>query len=175
LKPTVAIGVQAFSVLPGHGSGGGTVSFPGLMGRLENENYFYSMGAARGPKRWGHLQSRDISFLTWSFDMRYLVWALRLVVFVVVLLFALKNTDRVNVYFFADHLISEVPLIVVMLASFVVGAIFGLLLTVPGVMRRRREMAALRRELEQVKAAGQGPAAADAPPSPDVVLPVTPL
>ncbi|MDX3907544.1 MAG: LapA family protein [Pigmentiphaga sp.] len=105
--------------------------------------------------------------------MRYLVWALRLVVFVVVLLFALKNTDRVNVYFFADHLISEVPLIVVMLASFVLGAIFGLLLTVPGVMRRRREIAALRRELELVKA-GQATTSTDAPPPPDV-LPMTPL
>lgn len=107
--------------------------------------------------------------------MRYLVWALRLVVFVVVLLFALKNTDRVNVYFFANHLISEVPLIVVMLASFVVGAIFGLLLTVPGVLRRRREMAALKREVEQLRAAGLGAASADAPPSPDAVLPSTPL
>lgn len=107
--------------------------------------------------------------------MRYLVWALRLVIFVVVLLFALKNTDRVNVYFFADHLISEVPLIVVMLASFVVGAVFGLLLTVPGVMRRRREIASLRRELDQARAAAKGGSAADAPPLPDVILPVTPL
>lgn len=107
--------------------------------------------------------------------MRYLVWALRLLIFVVVLLFALKNTDRVNVYFFADHLISEVPLIVVMLASFVVGAVFGLLLTVPGVMRRRREISSLRRELEQTRTAGSSPSVADAPPSPDAVLPLTPL
>ncbi|VCU69006.1 hypothetical protein PIGHUM_01065 [Pigmentiphaga humi] len=105
--------------------------------------------------------------------MRYLVWALRLVVFVVVLLFALKNTDRVTVYFFADHLISEVPLIVVMLASFVVGTVFGLLLTVPSVMRRRREIAALRREVEQARAGSAS--AADAPPSPDVVLPMAPM
>ncbi len=108
--------------------------------------------------------------------MRYLVWALRLLVFVVVLLFALKNTDRVNVYFFANHLISEVPLIVVMLGSFVVGAIFGLLLTVPGVFRRRREAAALRRELDEVKASTTGDRSVHSvPPSPDVMIPLSPL
>ena len=33
--------------------------------------------------------------------MRYLVWALRLLVFVAVLMFALKNTDPVAVKFYA--------------------------------------------------------------------------
>lgn len=108
--------------------------------------------------------------------MRYFVWALRLLVFVVVLLFALKNTDKVNVYFFADHLISEVPLIVVMLGSFVVGTVFGLLLTVPGVLRRRREAAALRRELAAAQAAASGQAPpVETAPSPDVMLPLSPL
>lgn len=108
--------------------------------------------------------------------MRYLVWALRLLVFVVVLLFALKNTDRVTVYLFADRLISEVPLIVVMLGCFVAGTVFGLLLTVPAVFRRRREMAALRRELDRVKAAAVVPGEErDLPPSPDVVFPMSPL
>lgn len=108
--------------------------------------------------------------------MRYLVWALRLLVFVVVLLFALKNTDRVTVYLFADRLISEVPLIVVMLGCFVAGTVFGLLLTVPAVFRRRREMAALRRELDRVKAAAAAPPEGrDLPPSPDVVFPLSPL
>ena len=47
--------------------------------------------------------------------MRYLIWILRLAVFIVILLFALKNTDPVNVRFFADNVITGVPLIVVML------------------------------------------------------------
>jgi uncharacterized integral membrane protein len=38
-------------------------------------------------------------------DMRYLVWLLRLAVFIVVLVFALKNTGPVNVNFFADHVV----------------------------------------------------------------------
>jgi len=104
--------------------------------------------------------------------MRYLVWVLRLLIFVVVLLFALKNTDRVNVYFFADQLIREVPLIVVMLACFVAGAVLGLLLTLPAGMRRRREMAALRRELAQAKAAAERVPGETAPAEPEIVFPI---
>ena len=51
--------------------------------------------------------------------MRYLVWVLRLLVFVIVLLFALKNTEPVQVNFFAEHIIQDVPLIVVMLGAFI--------------------------------------------------------
>lgn len=43
--------------------------------------------------------------------MRYLVWALRLLVFVAVLMFALKNTDPVAVKFYADYVVQDVPLI----------------------------------------------------------------
>jgi uncharacterized integral membrane protein len=111
--------------------------------------------------------------------MRYFIWILRLAVFVVVLLFALKNTDRVTVRFFVDTITTDIPLIVVMLASFVAGTLFGLLLTVPASLRRRREAAALRRDLERAKAeaAAAAPVAAPVttPPSPDVVLPMHPL
>ena len=88
--------------------------------------------------------------------MRYLVWALRLLVFVAVLMFALKNTDPVAVKFYADYVIQDVPLIVVMLVVFVLGAVFGLLLTVPAALRRRREAIRLRRELDRIQAAASG-------------------
>ncbi|MCK9509151.1 MAG: LapA family protein [Pigmentiphaga sp.] len=108
--------------------------------------------------------------------MRYLVWAVRLLVFVVVLLFALKNTDRVTVSFFADSFVSEVPLIVVMLATFVIGAVFGLLLTIPGVMRRRKELAHARREIAQLKAERQANANHQDTVDPaDLMLPISPL
>lgn len=84
--------------------------------------------------------------------MRYFIWALRLLVFVAVLMFALKNTDPVTVRFYAEHLVTEVPLIVVMLASFLIGTTFGLLLTVPAGLRKRRELARLRREMERLRA-----------------------
>lgn len=84
--------------------------------------------------------------------MRYLVWALRLLVFLAVLMFALKNTDPVTVRFYAEHFVAQVPLIVVMLACFVLGAVLGLLLTIPSGIRRRREIARLKREVERVRA-----------------------
>ncbi|WP_144639006.1 lipopolysaccharide assembly LapA domain-containing protein [Bordetella genomosp. 13] len=108
--------------------------------------------------------------------MRYLVWALRLLVFVAVLMFALKNTEPVAVKFYADYVVQNVPLIVVMLATFVVGALFGLLLAVPAVMRRRREATRLRREVERLQAqVNGGPAPAPAAVAPESVAPMSPL
>lgn len=105
--------------------------------------------------------------------MRYLVWALRLIVFVVVLMFALKNTAPVAVEFFGDFAISSVPLIVVMLTTFVLGALFGLLLTVPASIRRRREATRLRKELDRIQAANQPEQSGQL--SPDVIVPLSPL
>lgn len=108
--------------------------------------------------------------------MRYLVWVLRLVVFVVVLLFALKNTAPVDVNFFADHVISGVPLIVVMLVVFVLGAVFGLLITAPSMLRRRREAIRLRRELSRLEEKQKQPVAAqEAAVAPETVAPLAPL
>lgn len=111
--------------------------------------------------------------------MRYLVWALRLLVFLAVLMFALKNTEPVTVRFYAEHLVTQVPLIVVMLACFVLGAVLGLLLTVPAGLRRRREIARLRREIEKVRTesdSAQSKTAGQAHnPNPDDVAPLAPL
>ncbi|MVW72343.1 MULTISPECIES: lipopolysaccharide assembly protein LapA domain-containing protein [unclassified Bordetella] len=104
--------------------------------------------------------------------MRYLIWALRLLVFVVVLMFALKNTGPVEVNFYGDHVLQDVPLIVVMLVTFVVGTIFGLLLTVPAALRRRREAMRLRREVERLQAAAAGTTPEIAP---EAIAPMSPL
>jgi lipopolysaccharide assembly protein A len=106
--------------------------------------------------------------------MRYLVWALRLIVFVVVLMFALKNTNPVAIHFYNDYVIQDVPLIVVMLITFVFGAVFGLLLTVPASMRRRREAQRLRRELDRIQAAVNGQQA-QVPVAPETIAPMSPL
>ncbi len=106
--------------------------------------------------------------------MRYVVWALRLVVFVAVLMFALKNTGPVAVAFYGDVVVNNVPLIVVMLSTFVLGTIFGLLLTVPGALRRRREAAKLRRELDQRIKDVVNPPSAQSSAS-DGVVPLSPL
>jgi putative membrane protein len=107
--------------------------------------------------------------------MRYLVWALRLLVFIAVLMFALKNTNPVAINFYGDYVMHDVPLIVVMLGTFVVGAVFGLLLTVPAAMRRRREALRLRRELDRVQAAVNGNTGAATVIPPETIAPMSPL
>lgn len=107
--------------------------------------------------------------------MRYLVWILRLVVFIVVLMFALKNTEPVNVRFFADHVATSVPLIVVMLSVFVLGVVAGVLVTAPAIIRRRREAARLRRELTRLEEKTRQPAPASAGVAPETVAPLAPL
>lgn len=107
--------------------------------------------------------------------MRYLVWALRLIVFVAVLMFALKNTNPVQVNFYGDYIMHDVPLIVVMLVTFVVGAIFGLLLTVPAAMRRRREAVRLRKEVDRMQAALDNQAGQPASVPPEAIAPMSPL
>lgn len=107
--------------------------------------------------------------------MRYLVWVLRILVFILVLLFALKNTGPVDIGLYAGHMITGVPLIVVMLVAFVVGALFGLLVAMPALMRRRREARRLRRELERLQDRLQHPVAPTAAVAPETIAPMAPL
>lgn len=110
--------------------------------------------------------------------MGYVVWVLRLLVFVLVLLFALNNTGPVDVTFYADYVLKQVPLIVVMLATFIIGAIFALLLIVPSALRRRRELSRLRRDMEKMRQQAEqalGDAHKPAPPAPEVVAPLAPM
>lgn len=98
--------------------------------------------------------------------MRFVAWILRLIVFVLVLMFAMNNTGPVDVRFYGDHLIPGVPLIVVMLIMLVLGAVLALLAMAPAALRRRREAKRLRRDLgrlqDQAQRAGNGPSGATA-------------
>ncbi len=107
--------------------------------------------------------------------MRYLVWILRLLVFIVVLMFALKNTGPVNVNFFADHVVTGVPLIVVMLSVFVLGVVFGLLVAAPSIMRRRREANKLRRDVVRLEERLRHPNVPGEALAPETVAPLAPL
>ena len=107
--------------------------------------------------------------------MRYVVWVLRILVFILVLLFALKNTGPVDVGLYADHAIRGVPLIVVMLVLFVLGALFGLLAAMPTLMRRARETRRLRRELERLEDRLKHPVTPTAAVAPETIAPMAPL
>ncbi|TFL13587.1 LapA family protein [Pusillimonas caeni] len=107
--------------------------------------------------------------------MRFVIWAVRLVVFVLVLLFALKNTEPVDVGLYADHVIRAVPLIVVMLVAFAVGALFAAVFVMPALMRRRREVARLRREVLRLQEDAARRPAEEAPVAPEAIAPLAPL
>ena len=81
-----------------------------------------------------------------------LMWA---AVFVVALLFAIKNTDPVTLQFYFEQS-WQAPLVFVVLASFAVGAAFGVLACVPPMVRQRRTLAGLQKEL-RLRAAEAAP------------------
>ena len=78
--------------------------------------------------------------------MKYLLWFVRLLIFVVLLGFAFKNTDPVTVRFYLGGL-WEAPLVIVLLVAFVFGAFAGLLACLGVVHRKRREIHQLRKQL----------------------------
>lgn len=76
-------------------------------------------------------------------------WLLRLVFFVLVLWFALQNTAPVSLRLSPNQGWSEVPLVVVILACFIAGAIAGMVALVPHLLRQRRRITVLSRTVDQ--------------------------
>lgn len=86
--------------------------------------------------------------------MRPFVWLLRAALFIVLLGFAVKNSNIVTLHFFFDsswHL----PLVAVMLIFFAAGAAVGVTAALSTFLRQRREIVRLRREAEAVTAREQ--------------------
>jgi len=79
--------------------------------------------------------------------LRYLFWLLLALLFVLLLLFAVRNTAPVRLRFFFDQG-WDVPLILLLLVFFVIGVCLGLLASLERIFRQRRELLALRRSLE---------------------------
>ena len=77
--------------------------------------------------------------------MRYLAWFLKLALFVVVVMFLVRNSDPVTVRYFlgAEW---QGPLFLVLSVTFLAGTFLGVLAMLAQVIRQRREIAALRRE-----------------------------
>ena len=90
--------------------------------------------------------------------MRFVTWTLRLLVFFALLAFAVKNTDPVTLRFFFE-LAWQTPLIVLLLAFFAAGAVFGLLAALATLFGQRREILRLKRDLRDQRASGSGPMA----------------
>ena len=95
--------------------------------------------------------------------MQTAVLIFRALIVIVLVWFALKNSDPVKLRGFLDQS-WELPLVFVLFVVFVGGVVIGILAWVPTVVRQRREIARLKRGLVQPGAATiPVPAAAEPP------------
>ncbi|MCB6185262.1 lipopolysaccharide assembly protein LapA domain-containing protein [Leeia sp. TBRC 13508] len=78
--------------------------------------------------------------------MQYLLWAVKIIVFLLLFGFAMHNTQPVDLQFFLGYS-WRTPLIVLLLLFFVIGALLGLLASFIFVMRVRKELLQLKKEL----------------------------
>jgi len=87
--------------------------------------------------------------------MSVITWLLRLAVFLLLVGFALSNTETATLRFFGIPQFQwSVPLVLLLLAFFAAGALMGVLATMPIVLRRNRELARLKRDAAAQPAAG---------------------
>jgi uncharacterized integral membrane protein len=91
--------------------------------------------------------------------MRFVLWTLKLALFLLVLSFAVKNTDIVAVRYYLGYQ-WQAPLVLVLLAFFCLGVLVGIVSSLSHMLRQRRAIVALRRELS-----ARGQAAAAPPPA----------
>jgi uncharacterized integral membrane protein len=80
--------------------------------------------------------------------MQALVWILRLFIVLVLVWFAVKNAQQIDINGLPGQ-VWQAPLVFVLLVVFVAGVIIGLLAWVPTVIRQRREIGRLRRAAAQ--------------------------
>ena len=78
--------------------------------------------------------------------MRSVAWAIRIVVFVLLIAFAAKNVEPVTLRFYFD-LALQAPLVVLLLAAFAVGALFGVLALFGTLLRQRRQITLLKKRV----------------------------
>ena len=77
--------------------------------------------------------------------MTALTWAVRLIIFSFLLLFAVRNTQPTVLRFVLDY-VWEAPLVIILLAFFSGGAVLGVLSVLGVIYRQRREIARLKRQ-----------------------------
>ena len=93
--------------------------------------------------------------------MRFFLWILKVVLFLLVLSFAVKNTDLIAVRYYLGYE-WQAPLVLVLLVFFCLGVLVGIAASLTQMLRQRRTLAALRRELSARSRSADGPG----PPSP---------
>ena len=99
--------------------------------------------------------------------MNLIMWVFRIVLFLLILSFAIVNTDPVTIRYYLGFQ-WEAPLVVALLAAAGLGTLLGLLVGLFQALRLRRQIAALKRELRAAQSA-QSPAGGTLPPPPDLL------
>ena len=92
--------------------------------------------------------------------MRVLTWAIRLAIFLFLLAFAARNTDPVTLRFYFD-LAWQAPLVALLLAFFVAGALLGVTAAAAMLIRQRREIGRLERAADARASMRESPPAAE--------------
>jgi putative membrane protein len=78
--------------------------------------------------------------------MRYLVWLFRVFLFVLLLGFAVKNDQPVALHYYFGYE-WQTSLVVALLVFFAAGVVVGLLAMLLSLLKQRREVSVLKREL----------------------------
>jgi putative membrane protein len=105
-------------------------------------------------------QLRDESSL-----MKFISTIVGLVLFVLFFGFALKNTQTVDLHFFLNYELRG-PLVLMLLAFFVAGAVLAVLANTPTVFRQRRETNKHKTTIDALQKGARG---SSTPPQPDSV------
>ncbi|MFA6971605.1 MAG: LapA family protein [Gallionella sp.] len=82
--------------------------------------------------------------------MRYISWLIQMFVFIILLGFALKNSQPVTLHYFFGYEWQS-TLVIALLLFFAVGVALGILATLGIWFRQRRELFRLKREISDIK------------------------
>ena len=80
--------------------------------------------------------------------MQALVWIVRILIVLVLVWFAVKNAQQIEVNGLPGQ-VWQAPLVFVLLVVFIAGVVIGLTAWIPTVIRQRREIGRLRRAAAQ--------------------------
>ena len=81
-----------------------------------------------------------------GYAMRYLSWIIRVVLFLALLGFAVKNDQAITLYYFFGYEWQS-TLVIVLLVFFSAGVAVGILAMFSKVLQKRREIAVLKRDI----------------------------
>lgn len=84
--------------------------------------------------------------------MHLFAWLIKIIIFIALLGFALGNTETVHLAVFGKQELGfDAPMVVFLLLFFLAGMLVGLITLVPRILRQRRQIKRLRRDLTRYR------------------------